>query len=99
MSPITDLLPDRPTESLRPRLRRDRHDPTGRTSQIHRNPRTTQRDPRLAVPLGALDRAVWIDRLGRQLARLEQTTQVRIARDLLARCRTLTRSIVELDRE
>jgi hypothetical protein len=38
-------------------------------------------DQRLAVPLGALDRAVWIDRLGRQLARGEQTTQVRIARD------------------
>jgi transposase len=56
-------------------------------------------DPSLAVPLGALDRAVWIDRLGRQLARREQTTQVRIARDLLGRCRTLTRSIVELDRE
>jgi transposase InsO family protein len=35
------LLPGRPTESLRPRLRRDRPDPVGRTSQIHRNPRTT----------------------------------------------------------
>ena len=56
-------------------------------------------DQRFAVPLGALDRTVWIDRLGRQLGRREQTTQVRIARDLLARCRTLTRSIVELDRE
>ena len=56
-------------------------------------------DPTLAVPLGALDRAVWIDRLTRQLARREQTTQLRIARDLLARCRTLTRAIVELDRE
>ena len=53
----------------------------------------------LQVPLGALDRAVWLDRLGRQLQRREQTTQVRIARDLLGRCRTLTRSIVELDRE
>src|SRR5213592_1232229 len=41
MSPITGLLPGRPPESLRPRLRRDRHDPAGRTSQIHRNPRTT----------------------------------------------------------
>jgi transposase len=51
------------------------------------------------VPLGALDRAVWIDRLGRQLTRREQTTQARIARDLLGRCRTLTRSIGELDRE
>ena len=56
-------------------------------------------DSALAVPLGALDRAVWIERLGRRLARREQTTQVRIARDLLGRCRTLTRSIAELDRE
>ncbi len=56
-------------------------------------------DPTLAVPLGALDRAVWLDRLGRQFARREQTTQVRIARDLVGRCRTLTRSIGELDRE
>src|SRR5713101_4305819 len=39
--PIIVLLPGRPTESLRPRLRRDRHDPVGRTSQIHRNRRTT----------------------------------------------------------
>jgi len=42
MSPIKGLLPGRPAESLRPRLRRDRHDPAGRTSQIHRNPRTTR---------------------------------------------------------
>src|SRR6266540_1868677 len=41
MSPIMGLLPGRPTESLRPWLRRDRPDPVGRTSQIHRNPRTT----------------------------------------------------------
>src|SRR5439155_17811650 len=33
-------------------------------------------DPRLAVPLGALDRPVWLDRLTRQLARRQQTTQV-----------------------
>ena len=56
-------------------------------------------DPTLRVPLGALDRTVWLDRLARQLARREQTTQLRIARDLLARCRTLTRSIVELEHE
>ena len=56
-------------------------------------------NPGLAVPLGALDRAVWIDRLGRQLARREQTTQARIACDLLGRCKTLTRSIGDLDRE
>ena len=56
-------------------------------------------DPSLQVPLGALDRAIWVDRVGRKLARLEQTTQVRIARDLLSRCRSLTRTISELDRD
>src|SRR6266498_3360787 len=56
-------------------------------------------DPTPAVPLGALDRAVWLDRLGRRLARLEQTTQVRIARELVGRCRSLTRTILALDRE
>jgi transposase len=56
-------------------------------------------DPSFLVPLGALDRAVWLERLGRQLARREQTLQVRIARELLARCRSLSRSIGDLDRE
>jgi len=56
-------------------------------------------DPSLQVPLGALDRAVWLNRLARQLARREQTTQVRIARELLGRCRSLTRSISELERD
>jgi transposase len=56
-------------------------------------------EPGLRVPLGALDRALWIERLARQLARRGQTTQVQIARDLLARCRSLTRSVAELDRE
>lgn len=56
-------------------------------------------DPTLQVPLGALDRAVWLERLSRQLTRREQTIQVRIARELIIRCRALTRSILELDRE
>ena len=56
-------------------------------------------DPTLRVPLGALDRTVWIERLGRQLSRRQQTIQVRIARELLGRCRSLTRTILELDRE
>jgi transposase len=56
-------------------------------------------EPSWHVPLGALDRSLWLERLGRQLARREQTTQVRIARDLLGRCRSLTRSIVELEHE
>jgi transposase len=56
-------------------------------------------DPSLQVPLGALDRCLWLDRVGRRLARREQTTQVRIARDLLGRCRELTRSVLELERD
>jgi transposase len=56
-------------------------------------------DTTLQVPLGALDRTVWLERLSRQLARREQTVQVRIARELLSRCRSLTRAILELDRE
>jgi len=56
-------------------------------------------DLELAVPLGALDRGVWLDRLGRRLAQLEQSAQVRIARELVGRCRTLTRTILALDRE
>jgi transposase len=56
-------------------------------------------DPQLAVPAGALDRAVWLERLARRLARSEQTVLVRIARELVGRCRSLTRTILALDRE
>jgi transposase len=56
-------------------------------------------DPALHVPLGALDRTVWLDRLSRKLARYEQTVQLGIARELVGRCRTLTRTILRLDRE
>jgi transposase len=56
-------------------------------------------DPDLTVPPGALDRPVWLDRLARWLRRAEQTVQVRIARELVGRCRTLTRAILALDRE
>ena len=56
-------------------------------------------DPDLSLPAGALDRTVWLDRLARRLARNEQTVLVRIARELLGRCRSLTRTILALDRE
>jgi transposase len=56
-------------------------------------------DPLLGVPAGALDRPVWLDRVARKLARRQQTLQVRIARDLVGRCRALTRTILELERE
>jgi transposase len=56
-------------------------------------------EPSLQVPLGALDRSLWLDRLARRLARAEQTVQAEIARELVGRCRALTRSIGELERQ
>jgi transposase len=56
-------------------------------------------DASLQIPLGALDRTIWLERLARQLSRRQQTIQVRVARELLNRCRSLTRTILELDRE
>jgi transposase len=56
-------------------------------------------DPSLQVPLGALDRNAWLDRLGRRLGQREQTLQAQIARDLVGRCRSLTRSIGALERQ
>jgi transposase len=56
-------------------------------------------DPTLTIAPGALDRAVQLERVSRSLARREQTVLVRIARDLVGRCRTLTRAIIELERE
>ena len=58
-----------------------------------------QLDPSFAVPARRLDRAAQLDRVGRWLARQEQDVQAQIARDLVGRCRSLTRSILELDRE
>ncbi len=56
-------------------------------------------DPELTVPPGALDRPLWLDRVARRLRRAEQTVQIRIARELVGRCRGLTRTILALDRE
>src|SRR3954468_2519320 len=56
-------------------------------------------DPTLVVPLRRLDRASHLERVSRWLARREQDVQVRIARELVARCRSLTRSIDELNQE
>src|SRR5712691_3783877 len=42
---------------------------------------------------------VHLDRVGRWLARRSPEVQVRVARELVVRCRSLTRTIVELDRE
>jgi transposase len=58
-----------------------------------------QLDPSFAVPARRLDRPSHLDRVSRWLARRERDVQARIARELVSRCRALTRSIVELDRE
>ena len=56
-------------------------------------------DPTLVVPLRRLDRASHLERVGRWLARREQEVQVRIARELVTRCRSLTRAIDELNQQ
>src|SRR5215218_7998009 len=56
-------------------------------------------DPTFVVPLRMLSRASHLDRVGRWLARREQELQVRLARELVGRCRCLTRTITDLDRE
>src|SRR5215213_2696122 len=58
-----------------------------------------QLDPSLLVPAKALDRPVHLDRVGRWLARRPGEVQVRVARELVVRCRQLTRTILELDCE
>src|SRR5207249_8372554 len=50
-------------------------------------------------PRGGLERTLWLDRVARRLSRAEKTVQVRIARELVGRCRTLTRTILALDPE
>jgi transposase len=56
-------------------------------------------DAELELPSGCLDRRVWLERIARRLARREQSVQVRICRELVARCRELTRCANELERE
>jgi len=40
-----------------------------------------------------------LDRVARRLRGSEQTVQIRIARELVGRCRNLTRTILALDRD
>jgi transposase len=58
-----------------------------------------QLDATFVISAGALDRAMHLDRVGRWLARRKPEVQVRVARELVVRCRSLTRTILELDRE
>jgi transposase len=58
-----------------------------------------QLDPTFVVPLRRLDRSSQLERVSRWLSRQEQEVQVRLARELVSRCRSLNRSIAELDAE
>jgi transposase len=58
-----------------------------------------QLDPSFVVPARRLDRPAHLERVARWLARREQDVQVRVARELVVRCRSLTRTIAELERE
>ena len=58
-----------------------------------------QLDPTFVVPLRMLGRASHLERVSRWLARREQELQVRLARELVSNCRSLNRSITELDQE
>jgi transposase len=55
--------------------------------------------PELELPGGALFSTKWSSRIGRRLARAEQTMRVRIARDELRRLRELTQAIRALEAE
>jgi transposase len=55
--------------------------------------------PEFEIPERVLIRRCWQDRVGGRLARADQTTRVRIARDELRRIRELTRAIDALERE
>jgi transposase len=58
-----------------------------------------QLDPTFAVPPRMLARKAHLERVSRWLVRQEQELQVRLARDLVASCRSLDRTIAELDQE
>src|SRR3954469_2880854 len=55
--------------------------------------------PELQLPGGALFSKKWSTRIGRRLARAQQTMRVRIARDELRRLRELTQAIRSLEAE
>ena len=55
--------------------------------------------PELEVPAGALDTNKWLGKISRRLARAEQTTRVRIARELVRQITARTIRIRELEAE
>ena len=88
--------------ALEIRLLLDHHDTlVGQRSDDQRRLRWHLHDlwPELEIPVGALDRTSWLEKIARRLARAEQTARVRVARDQLAAIRARTRRVRELERE
>jgi transposase len=55
--------------------------------------------PELEIPAGALDTSKWLGKVSRRLARAEQTTRVRVARELVRQITARTTRIRELEAE
>ena len=55
--------------------------------------------PGYEIPVGALDRIVWLEKTARKLARAEQSTRVAIARELVVEIKRRTRRAAELERQ
>jgi transposase len=55
--------------------------------------------PELELPVRAFERMVWLERVGRRLARAEQSTRVRICREQIRELKRLLRRSRELERE
>ena len=55
--------------------------------------------PELDIPAGALDTSKWLGKVSRRLARAEQTTRVRVARELVRQISARTTRIRELEAE
>jgi transposase len=55
--------------------------------------------PELEIPAGALDTAKWTGKVSRRLARAQQTTRVRVARELVRQITARTTRIRELESE
>lgn len=80
----------------------DHHDDlVGQRSDDQRRLRWHLHDlwPELQLPAGCLDRELWLARVARRLARSEQSTRVKICRELVLVIRSRTRRIRELERE
>jgi transposase len=55
--------------------------------------------PELEIPAGALDTSKWLGKISRRLARAQQTTRVRVARELVRQIAARTTRIRELESE